>query len=203
MARLSAALGRVRIAGPKTNLAFLSAVVAAPEFHAGGVDTGFIDRALPKLRGDPLSPALAALGDRGIRGARGGADWEPRRRTMDARRRLRARRHMRRRSMVPVEIDGVPLVADIAWSKDGPTVVAIGGDEPEYAADLEIVWGEREALVLLGGRQLRVAFPDPLARELAEDAGGGEIAAPISGRVVEVAVAAGARVEKGRSALQR
>jgi 3-methylcrotonyl-CoA carboxylase alpha subunit len=197
MERLSAALGRVRIAGPKTNLAFLSAVVAAPEFHAGGVDTGFIDRELPKLRGDPLTPALAAsaIAEYAAReasrtGSRTVGPWT----RSDA---FELGGTMWRRSMVPVEIDGVPLVADIEWSKDGPAVLAIGADEPEYAADLEIVWGEREALLLLGGRQLRVGFPDPLARELAEDAGGGEIAAPISGRVVEVAVAAGARVEKG------
>ena len=44
LVRLAGALDRTRIAGPKTNLAFLSAIVASPEFQAGGVDTGFIDR---------------------------------------------------------------------------------------------------------------------------------------------------------------
>ena len=47
------------------------------------------------------------------------------------------------------------------------------------------------------GRQLRVAFPDPLARELEAGAASGEIVAPMHGRVVAVAVAPGVHVERG------
>ena len=104
---------------------------------------------------------------------------------------------MSRQTSIGVEIDGKPATAFIAWLEEGPTVIAIGGEDPEYADDLEIVAGEREALVLKDGRQLRVDFPDPLARELEEGTASGEVAAPISGRVVEVAVAAGAFVKRG------
>ena len=51
--------------------------------------------------------------------------------------------------------------------------------------------------MLRGGRQLRVAFPDLLSRDLETAGAGGEIAAPISGRVVEVSVVTGAEVARG------
>ena len=56
---------RTRIAGPRTNFAFLAAIVAHPEFRAGGVDTGFIDRALARARrAEAAGPGLAARRDR-------------------------------------------------------------------------------------------------------------------------------------------
>jgi acetyl-CoA carboxylase biotin carboxylase subunit len=44
LARLRTALAGVRIAGVATNLAFQQAVLADPDFAAGGVDTGFLAR---------------------------------------------------------------------------------------------------------------------------------------------------------------
>ncbi len=41
------------IIGPKTNLAFLSALLRAPEFKAGTIDTGFIDANLGRLGAQP------------------------------------------------------------------------------------------------------------------------------------------------------
>jgi acetyl-CoA carboxylase biotin carboxylase subunit len=48
LARLRAALADVRIAGVATNLAFQQAVLADPDFAAGGVDTGFLARFLDR-----------------------------------------------------------------------------------------------------------------------------------------------------------
>jgi acetyl-CoA carboxylase biotin carboxylase subunit len=42
--RLSRAIADARIAGVATNLAFHAAVLANPQFRAGGVDTGFVAR---------------------------------------------------------------------------------------------------------------------------------------------------------------
>jgi 3-methylcrotonyl-CoA carboxylase alpha subunit len=196
VARLGSALAQVRVAGPKTNLAFLSAIAGSPEFRVGGVDTGFIDRALPKLRGDPLQPSLAATAiaawaTRQARAKANGfaAPWT----RIDA----FELSGMERRTMLPVEIDGTQAAAELLWSKDGPAVVSIGGAAPEYAEDVETAWSGREALVLQGGRQLRVTFPDPVSRELEEGEAGGDVAAPISGRVVEVVAISGARVNRG------
>jgi 3-methylcrotonyl-CoA carboxylase alpha subunit len=47
--RLRRALAAVEIVGPVTNAEFLAAVVQAPEFLQGAVDTGFVDQAAPSL----------------------------------------------------------------------------------------------------------------------------------------------------------
>jgi 3-methylcrotonyl-CoA carboxylase alpha subunit len=196
LGRLAGALDRTRIAGPKTNLAFLSSVVASPAFHAGGVDSGFVDRELARLVGHPLDPALAA---------RAVAEWVARE-TEDSAASMTgpwARRDsfelggLGRRSGLGVAIEGEPAVVDIAWSRQGPKITSLGGAAPDLRPDIEIVWGEGEAFVLHHGRQLRVAFPDPLARDLDAGAASGEVLAPMHGRVVAVSVLPGARVERG------
>ena len=61
--RLASALDQVRIAGPNTNLAFLSTIIAHPDFLSGGVDTGLVDRELPHPVGAPVDhhPLMASL----------------------------------------------------------------------------------------------------------------------------------------------
>ena len=59
--RLSAALAATAIAGPRTNTAFLRALCDAPEFRAGGFDTGFIERNLAALGAGPQPPDTAAI----------------------------------------------------------------------------------------------------------------------------------------------
>ena len=196
LVRLAGALGRTRIAGPKTNLAFLSAILAAQEFQAGGVDTGFIDQRIEDLVGAPLSHPIAARAisewiarEAGATAEGVAGPWA----RLDSFELTR----LRRRSSLDLMIEGEPEVAVIEWSARGPTIVSIGGAPPEYQRDAEIVWNDREALVLVGGRQLRVAFPDPSARDHEEGTASGEIVTPMHGRIITIAVAPGARVEKG------
>jgi acetyl-CoA carboxylase biotin carboxylase subunit len=59
-ARLADALERVEIAGPRTNNAFLIRCLRAPDFVAGEVDTGFIERHLKDLV-PPHDPDRAVL----------------------------------------------------------------------------------------------------------------------------------------------
>ena len=49
------------IIGPKTNLAFLSALLRSPEFTAGTIDTGFIDANLGRLGAEPHPPRQRAV----------------------------------------------------------------------------------------------------------------------------------------------
>jgi acetyl-CoA carboxylase biotin carboxylase subunit len=46
--RLRSAIAAVRIVGVQTNLSFHAMLLADPEFHAGGVDTGFVERLLER-----------------------------------------------------------------------------------------------------------------------------------------------------------
>jgi 3-methylcrotonyl-CoA carboxylase alpha subunit len=196
LVRLAGALGRTRIAGPKTNVAFLTAIVASSEFQAGGVDTGFIDRRLDDLVGTPLDQALAA---------RAISEWIAREADVSvndavgpwARTDAFELAGLGRRSSLDVVVDGEPAAVEIDWSRRGPTIASIGGAFTNLQRDTEIVWNDREAFVLDGGRQLRVAFPDPAARDREEGAASGEIVAPMHGRVIAVSVAPGAHVEKG------
>ena len=54
------ALSRTDVIGPKTNLAFLGALIASPEVRAGAHDTGFIDAHLSELGASPREPERAA-----------------------------------------------------------------------------------------------------------------------------------------------
>ncbi|MCA1998682.1 MAG: ATP-grasp domain-containing protein, partial [Hyphomicrobiales bacterium] len=60
--RLHAALEDTLVAGPKTNLRFLAALIDQPDFRAGRLDTGFIDRNLAALGAEPqpLDPGAVA-----------------------------------------------------------------------------------------------------------------------------------------------
>jgi 3-methylcrotonyl-CoA carboxylase alpha subunit len=63
IARASAALRLFPVLGVRTNIAFLTRVLAHPEFHAGHLHTGFIDahlEALIETDGDPPAAVLAA-----------------------------------------------------------------------------------------------------------------------------------------------
>jgi acetyl/propionyl-CoA carboxylase alpha subunit len=50
LARLRGAIAVTRISGVESNLGFHGAVLEDPEFQAGGMDTGFIDRLYARRR---------------------------------------------------------------------------------------------------------------------------------------------------------
>jgi 3-methylcrotonyl-CoA carboxylase alpha subunit len=194
--RLADALDKTRIVGPTTNIAFLSGILAHPEFAAGGVDTGFVGRALHDLAGPAPEPGLAA-----------GAILEWLRREAA---RLAAATPgpwsradafqiggLPRRAPLTLEIDGAPETAEIAWTESGPELLSLGGQAPAEAMDAEVVWGGAEAFVVRGGRQIRVGFPDTRFPRNTSHAAGGEVKAPMPGRVTSIAVAPGQTIVKG------
>lgn len=89
VARLKAAMDNVRITGVTTNAAFLCRVLDHPEFGTGGMDTGFLGRAMDELQpADRVTPprilAFACLGlleqhrrDAAGRAARSADPWSP------------------------------------------------------------------------------------------------------------------------------
>ena len=58
---LRAALREALVVGPKTNLAFLDALLADPAIQAGGVDVGFIDANAARLGAEPRPPDPRAV----------------------------------------------------------------------------------------------------------------------------------------------
>jgi 3-methylcrotonyl-CoA carboxylase alpha subunit len=194
--RLSSALESTRIAGPKTNLAFLMAIANHPDFISGGVTTDFADHRLQLLAGGALDPGIAAPVIESwlqLEAESVSADVPgPWARTDSFELFGQARR-----SELAVEIDGKAVTAEIGWLPEGPRVESIDGRAPRVLLPDDIVWGGGDAFVLHRGTTMRVGFPDPLARDLRTGASGGDVAAPMHGRIVTLGVAVGNLVEAG------
>jgi 3-methylcrotonyl-CoA carboxylase alpha subunit len=186
------------IIGPKTNLAFLHALLGSQEFVAGTIDTGFIDANLGRLGAQPHPPdrravhaAARLLFERRDTGRPSPlAPFDPWR-VADSFELVGSRR-----IGLDVAVDGVPtrvhLVegANVDRFADGG---GAGGDE------ITLYGTDGSVYAFVGGRQAFVALVDPFAeaeRE-AEDSDAA-IRAPMNGRLVALAVEEGEAVEAGK-----
>ena len=189
--RLSAALAATRVAGPKTNAAFLRALCDLPDFRKGAFDTGTIDRSLEALTAVEAEPAVVAAGadalmareiDRlaGVAQGRSSQAHDPW--SVADSFSFGAPRPM----PVRVLVDGEPVSAD--W---------VGGRLSAGRADI-VPDGDR-ILVLVNGRQWDMRLADPLDVD-AEGGGDGDavIKAPMHGKLIATFVAKGDVVEKGQ-----
>jgi len=200
--RMATALEHTMIAGVRSNLAFLGALCSAPDFRAGTVDTGFIDRnlaALGAVRHDP-DLAAAALGLARVLGrdsaetAMPVADDLP-----EAISPWAARDGFQlggvRSITVPILIDGEDADATVSYGQNGVSVV-IAGAAP--APDAKAFEAEGEAYVLRHGRQTRVRLKDVSVAAAQAGAGDGVVKAPMHGKVLQLFVGAGDSVGGGQ-----
>ena len=168
--------------GPKTNLAFLSALLTAPEVAAGGYDTGFIDANLARLGAAPREPdtdAVLAVAEtlwrRGVPTApsRGPVDpWA----IADGFELTGVRR-----ASFEARVEG-KVERFVATTTPGGTTFSFldGREAGAPGAPTTIYPIEDGVLVLSGGRQTHVALVDPLegaAAGASEETG--EIVAPM------------------------
>jgi 3-methylcrotonyl-CoA carboxylase alpha subunit len=200
LAKLNEALARAVVFGPKTNLAFLSALLTSPEVVAGDYDTGFIDANLETLGATPREPDRAAV----LAGAE-----------MLWRRRLPSppaagpidpwsvadgfELTVSRRVGFDVRVDGKRERVIVMSDASGTTITFPDGvaiPPPKFAPT--ILARDGALLVLSGGRQVEVAPIDPLEGAVA-GAGehNGEIVAPMHGRLIALFVEDGQAVEAG------
>ena len=200
VAKLDAALARVVVLGPKTNVAFLRGLLAAPEFSAARHDTGFIDANLERLGAAP-QPADAFAALTGVRAllpeltrvaapAGDGDPWSepdsfelmgPRRIPFDA------RVNGKREGFVAVTQGGETQIA----FRDGRSVIPAQVEPTTLIVDDGV-------LVMNGGRQTHVAPPPPPQESGEEGAEEGVVLAPMPGRIVALDVRTGDKVEAGR-----
>jgi 3-methylcrotonyl-CoA carboxylase alpha subunit len=182
LAKLRDAIDRAVVIGPKTNLAFLSALLNAPEVIAGTHDTAFIDAHLAWLGAGPREPEPRAVL------AAAEALWRARLPAAPA--------------AGPVDpwavADGFELTgsrrAGFEARIDGKAerLVAIGGPPPALFPV------EDGVLALCEGRQIHVCLVDPLEGAAAGGvAASGEILAPMHGRVIALHVEEGQIVDLG------
>ncbi len=192
LARMSAALASARVAGPRSNLAFLKALVDHPKVRAGGFDTGLIDRELVALTQGAVSEAAiaAAVSELVAHGEGEGksAGWQDPWSIADA-----FQFSGPRAVNVKVEIDGEPKDIEIRWEK-GRLVTAT---PEQLASDVSILRRGEMVFAIEGGRAVKVARVDPLARSAGDDHGAASVKAPMHGKVIAIYVQPGDVVAKG------
>jgi 3-methylcrotonyl-CoA carboxylase alpha subunit len=196
--RLASALDRTMVAGPRTNLAFLAALVKSDGFRGEQFDTGFIERNLAALKAVPrgFDRAAAAFGvahllarEQARIAARsawdGASPWD----ATDGFQLAGGRG-----AALPVLVDGENASAALSYGANG-TRVAIDGEEA--AADAQAVEAGDAVYVLRGGRQTVVRLRDFEAIDVEHLDTGGLITAPMHGKVLAILVERGAAVAKG------
>jgi len=189
--RLSAALTRTIVAGPKSNVRFLRLLANHPDFRAGKLDTGLIEREKVALGAveqpvDAEAVAAAAL-----------------RLTVDEKARLKEAALARGAS--PGDSWGFgdsfafnPLAANLLIAVEGkryPDALPVSTGLVDA-----IVRGSDGYLVIRDNRQTRVSLFDPFDVDLdaMDDAGGAAIKSPMHGKLVALMVQAGDAVSKGQ-----
>jgi 3-methylcrotonyl-CoA carboxylase alpha subunit len=198
--KLAAALDRTVVAGPRSNVAFLAALVRAREFRQGKVDTGYIDRHLQAFGAVPreVDRAAAALGVAHLLAGKLEAfaeeppDDEP---PSPWAARDGFQLGGLRLLSVPILIEGETAAATVTYGRSG-TSVAVGGAAP--ATDARVFVDGDEALVWRHGRQTRVRLKDLSIAGAGASEGDGVIKAPMHGKVLEVLATAGEDVAAGQ-----
>jgi 3-methylcrotonyl-CoA carboxylase alpha subunit len=187
------------VIGPKTNLAFLRALLRAHEFAAGTIDTGFIDANLGRLGAQPhpmdrravhaAARLLIERRDKG--GASRLSPFDPWR-VADSFELMGARR-----IGLDVAVDGTPMRVHLI---EGANVDPVAdGDGPAGGGEITLYETDGGVYAFAGGRQALVLLADPFARaEAGAEEGDAAIRAPMNGRLVALAVREGEMVEAGQ-----
>jgi 3-methylcrotonyl-CoA carboxylase alpha subunit len=197
LAGLRAALGDALVVGPRTNLAFLDALLADPAVQAGGVDVGFIDANATRLGAEPRPPDPRAVlaGAAALTAPPTVADSADPWGVADSFELTTPRR-------VGFEIlveGGVERVTAIEAASDRSFAFADGRAVPAAGPPPHVTRIGDAAYVLCGGRQIRVERVDPMAGGAdRREAESGEIVAPMHGRVIAISTAEGDDVVAGQ-----
>jgi 3-methylcrotonyl-CoA carboxylase alpha subunit len=205
-----AALGRCAIAGLATNIDFLAAVMAHPEFAAGAPDTGFLGRTMADLvpRQSAASAAvvaaaaLAVVLGRKIDDCSPWAMGRPWRLNAPAMETVRLRDGTAERVVAvthradgfALTIDGVDHRASASLGADGVLTLTLDG----MRRVARVARSGASVTVMGLGAARRLTVVDPLGgAESASETPDGHLRAPMPGKVVKVHVRPGDAVERG------
>ncbi|MBO0741169.1 MAG: carbamoyl-phosphate synthase subunit L, partial [Hyphomicrobiaceae bacterium] len=204
IARLACGLEQTLVAGPKTNAAFLHALVTHKAFGRGEVDTGLIGRELARLA--PARFDARAIGIGVARMLKGETNARPSRNALpDAASPWNAQDAFQlggpRRQGRTVLVDGVATKVEVTWTVDGPAVTVLG--EPPRVSGLAgppmvtVVGDSRPVYVLSNMRQVVLDWPSYAVGTGDQAGDGSAVHAPIVGRLAKVFVRQGESVAKG------
>ncbi|MGH8250664.1 MAG: biotin carboxylase N-terminal domain-containing protein [Steroidobacteraceae bacterium] len=208
LAALRHRLDRTAIFGVASNLPLLRAIAAHPQFAAGDVDTGFVDRELEVLNRESapspealLLAASVALDDVAAASAgrspwSGGDAWRAggtTRQSIGLRtpsfRRLRA---WRRDGRIEIDADDLELEGKVQPAGTGRYTVDAGSGTRE----LEMI-RHRGRLQIVGADAVELTLAPAWPYERGGDDADAHPASPLPGRVVELRVKAGDTVVRG------
>jgi 3-methylcrotonyl-CoA carboxylase alpha subunit len=217
--RLAAALASTRIKGLTTNCAFLVRALRSPEFMAGGVDTGFLERS-----GEALTTNRDATSEEFILGAlaivaarnetlavRGTQSVEPDSPWNDT-----TGWWPNLSRMEKILLSSGDEVAEVHLARaDTGFTVSVGEQTVQASCSLnadllsveldghkhtvEIITETNGVQLLLNDGALRVQHHDPLAVAAAEQGDEGHLRAPMPGTIISCHVAPGDAVEAGQA----
>jgi 3-methylcrotonyl-CoA carboxylase alpha subunit len=209
--RLVHALKSTLVAGPRTNAAFLHALLTHPAFRAGTMDTALIGREIATLAAATPNPKAIAYGVREMLW-RGFHDLAAQRRSLEGASPWNAYDGFGlggpRRQQLTVLADGSPTKVEVAWGRGEPSVRLpdlegahpTSGMHPEEPPDqhgMHFAGDTNPLYVLHDLRQTELRWPTYETDGTGEAGDGRSIRAPIVGRVAKVFVTAGDTVAKG------
>ncbi len=224
LVRLRDALATCEIVGPKSNIAFLEALIRHPMVVEGRIDTGYLDRHLDEVLPKPQPPSpidlaaavtAALLHDEDVAYETAQASSDPTSpwalvdgwRLGHASDRvlclmLRGERHLLHASgnagAYRVRGDGFVIAVDGARIEDGILSARFDGAAQRYRA-----WADEGAARIHDGTR-RLRFERVPVFQIATEAstgGGNRVTAPMPGRIVLVKVKVGDTVESGQELL--
>jgi 3-methylcrotonyl-CoA carboxylase alpha subunit len=218
--RMQQALSETEIVGLTTNVDFLYSVISHPAFREGGVDTGFIDRHRDELSaGSNTDPdralALASLfllvqrKRQSSSQAQASHDpWSPWQqgdgwRMNDdsncvlefdlGQERFAVRAHYRGEHY-QLDLPGGAVSGEARFDEDGMLLASLDG----LRVRARVVQQDQRIAVLLDGHRQDLVLHDPLESGQELEAGPGSLRSPMPGKVLEVMVGAGDKVERGK-----
>ena len=220
IARLRRALAQTAVLGLRTNLRFLARLAAEPDFAAGNVDTGFIERhregLLPPRRPAPdaamASAALSCLAAReaAARAAalRSGDPYSPWAQSDGWRLGQSAEQDIVFRDDAEARtVRASACGRDWLLRFGDRELCAYGSQEPDGSFTVAIDGVRRRVIVLehgpvtavfIDGESWQLVEIDPLAARQDEDPAGGRLTAPMPGRVTRLMVENGEAVRRGQ-----
>jgi 3-methylcrotonyl-CoA carboxylase alpha subunit len=197
MAAMLKELDDAVVIGPKTNLAFLRALMRSREFAQGSIDTGFIDGDLGRLGAQPHPPDKGAVHAAALMlFAKGEPDQAPPLAPNDPWGKADSFELVgARRIGLDVAVDRVPMRLHLVEGANAD----FGDGGPGPRDEITLYEADGGVYAFAGGRQAFVELVDPFVRaEGGAEESDAAIRAPMTGRVVALAVGEGDKVEAGQ-----
>jgi 3-methylcrotonyl-CoA carboxylase alpha subunit len=214
LARLDRALAQLHIVGVQNNVAFVRHVIRTPSFAQANLDTALIEREKAVLfqlqtvsTQQYIAVVVAALLRKEQLGSDGWIDpWSIRQSWLMQ---GRCVRHFQ------FESHGITYTAALTSLVRGCMRLQIAGDEAEFnwrnaAGQIQVTWGDQKLLchvyqdaddwhVFTDAGEASVRLSDPLAYVTLDTAVGGNLAAPMPGKLLSFAVKTGDKVVAGQA----